>query len=76
MSLFTRDRAANLDLCLALMAVRVLLCATSVATQDLGLHGLIQMTGPHVPQWDSNPRRIIRTNPSTYGPYTIKMGTL
>jgi hypothetical protein len=27
---------------------------TPTATRDLGLYGLIQRSGTHVPQWDSN----------------------
>jgi hypothetical protein len=45
------DRAANVDLCVALIR------ATSTATRDLGLNGLIRKTETHVPQWDSNPWR-------------------
>jgi hypothetical protein len=44
--------------------VRVLFRATPTATWDLSLHvyGLIQKTGTHVPQWDSNrDARIIRS---------------
>jgi hypothetical protein len=52
------DRATNLDLCLALMAiklaVRVHLHATAAATQDIGLYGLIRRTGTHVPLQDFN----------------------
>jgi hypothetical protein len=50
----TGDKASNLDLCLRPMvfpAVRILLRVTSAATQDLGLHSLIQKNGTHVPQW-------------------------
>jgi hypothetical protein len=37
--------------------VKILIHATPVATRDLGLHGFIPRTGPHVLQEDSNPRR-------------------
>jgi hypothetical protein len=40
----TGDGAANLDLCLALLAVRVLLRATSTATRDLRFQGHIRKT--------------------------------
>jgi hypothetical protein len=53
------DRAANLDLCLALMALiaaRDLLPATPTVTRDLGLYYLIRKTSTHVLLWDSNPR--------------------
>jgi hypothetical protein len=40
-----------------LWAGRDLYRATPTATRDLGLYGLIQKTGTHVPQWDSNPQR-------------------
>jgi hypothetical protein len=52
----TGDRAANLELCLALVAFisEVLLLVTPTATLDLGLYDLIQRTGPHIPPWDLN----------------------
>jgi hypothetical protein len=37
------------------LAVRVLLLATSNAARGLGLYGLTQRTGTHVPQWDLKP---------------------
>jgi hypothetical protein len=56
--IITGDRAGNSYANhLWLLAVRVLLRATPAATRDLGLYGLIRMTGTHVPQWDSNPQR-------------------
>jgi hypothetical protein len=48
----TGERAVNLDLCLALMA---LLIATAATTRDLDLYGLIRKTSTQVPQTDSNP---------------------
>ena len=39
-----------------LWAGRDLYRATSTATWGLGLYGLIQKTGTHVPQWGSNPQ--------------------
>jgi hypothetical protein len=42
-----------------LWAGRDLYHATPTETRDLGLYGLIQKTGTHVPQWDSNLRRKI-----------------
>jgi hypothetical protein len=58
----TGDRAANLDLCLALMTFgsegsfscrTFVFCATPTAIWDLGLYNLIRRIGTHVPQWDS-----------------------
>jgi hypothetical protein len=55
----TSDRAENIDLCLACMAFNgdKFLRATSAATQDFRLYDLIQRSGAHVPQRDSNPRQ-------------------
>jgi hypothetical protein len=54
----TGDMAANLDLCLALLAVWIFfLRATPAATWDLSLDDFIQTTRSLVPEWDSNPRR-------------------
>jgi hypothetical protein len=39
-----------------LWAGRDLYRATSTATRDLSLYGLIRKTGTHVPQWDLNPQ--------------------
>ena len=50
------DRAVKFDICLAFLAVIVLLRATPAAISKLYLHGLIRMTDPHCPQRDSNPR--------------------
>jgi hypothetical protein len=52
----TGDRAANLDLCLALMAFgsEGSFRATTFAIRDFGLYGLIRRTGTHVQQWDLN----------------------
>jgi hypothetical protein len=51
------DRAAKLDLCLALgvSAVRVLLRATLIMTWDFGLYAFNRRANTFVQQWDSNP---------------------
>jgi hypothetical protein len=50
------DRAATLDLYVALMAIGIdgLLLATLVATRNLGLYDLIRKACSQVPQRDSN----------------------
>jgi hypothetical protein len=60
-----------------LRAGRDLYRATPTATRDLGLYGLIQKTGTHVPQWDSDPRRkdhqIFAPDALTTAPLKIKL---
>jgi hypothetical protein len=56
----TGDRAANLDLCLAVIAFSSkgsFFVPRPTATRDFGLNGRIRRTGIYVPQWNSNRER-------------------